>query len=178
MGFRDTSSRRIQPQKSLRRLNNNSWNLTGFSSISEGHARSVRRVKSKSERVNRTPDSRLAIIESLEVALKGTCNKNRSHSFAFERSQGGREPMKWGKAGKLVDIYIPGVHLQAHNARKGSNPSAHRCNNLSPEVDEQRSGVKGWGGGRIWKPVFPRLQLLTGVERDIGEEVLPGTWNP
>ena len=90
--------------------------------------------------------------------------------------------MKWGKAGKFVDIYIPGAHLQAHNARKCSDPPTlfhiYRCNNLSPEVDEQRSGVTGWGGGRIWKPVFPRLQLLTGVERDIGEEVLPGTWNP
>ena len=32
-------------------------------------------MKSKSERVNRTLDSRLAIIESLEVALKGACDR-------------------------------------------------------------------------------------------------------
>ena len=71
--------------------------------------------------------------------------------------------------------------LEAHNARKGRDPTALFCirgRDIRGEPNGQSLGMVGGRGGGVWKCRFPRLEVLRVAEQDVGEKVLSSARNP
>ena len=80
-----------------------------------------------------------------------------------------------------VEIRPGAVHRQPFNTRKAPNPTAIFPVCLYDDLrttNEQGEGVVRRGAGRIREGVLPRPEGVYGMELDIGEKVLSGTWDP
>jgi len=69
-------------------------------------------------------------------------------------------------------------HFQPYNLRKGLDTTTLFricCRDNVGAVDEESFGVTRRRGRRIQKHPLPRLQVLHGIERDIGEEEFSGS---
>ena len=90
--------------------------------------------------------------------------------------------MEWDEKGRqLVGDDHTAVHPQMRDARKACDPTTGfrvcGCDDMGT-ADYERFGVICRGGRGVWKRLLPRFQGPPGMERDVGEKMLPGARDP